>query len=127
MSDAASIYWEGCAAQEIRFLRCGECGRIPSYPRPFCERCGSHRLVWHVSSGRGRVEARTVVYRAPNAKFEPLVPYVLLLVRMAEGFIIMAHGELDVAVNDEVRPRFVEHDGRFLPVFALSSPPPPAP
>ena len=72
-------------------------------------------MDWAVSAGRGVVYARTVVHRAPTAEFRPLVPYVLLLVAMDEGFRLMAHGEAGLAIGTRVEVGFREHAGRALP------------
>jgi hypothetical protein len=45
------------------------------------------------------------------------VPYNILLVDCAEGFRMMAHGEKDLAIGDEVTARFVMFAGKVVPYF----------
>ena len=45
------------------------------------------------------------------------MPYNILLVDCAEGFRMMAHGEKDLAIGDEVTAQFVSFAGRFVPFF----------
>jgi hypothetical protein len=45
------------------------------------------------------------------------LPYNILLVDCAEGFRMMAHGEKDLAIGDDVTARFEEFAGRLVPYF----------
>ena len=114
--DLAQSFWQGCAEGQLRYQRCGACGRAQFYPRPFCAVCGGV-TSWAVSSGRGAVYARTRVSRAPTADFASLAPYDILLVDLDEGFRMMAHGAPDLVIGDRVRLSFRRLGERALPCF----------
>jgi uncharacterized OB-fold protein len=115
MSELGDFYWQGCAQGEILYQECTSCGRVQTYPRPFCHACGEKALRWKTSSKRGKVVGASTVYRAPTAEFAELAPYRLLLVDLVEGTRIVAHGELEVRVNQEVIIGFRQVGDRQLP------------
>lgn len=88
LSSGAAPYWEGTRAGELRYLLCGNCGRIPSLPTPRCPRCRSHNLSWQRSSGRGSLYSWTVVWRPQHPAFT--VPYAPAIVRLDEGFTVLS-------------------------------------
>lgn len=81
-------YWEGTACGELRYQRCDDCGHAQFPPRAVCLRCAGP-LSWVRSSGKGSIHSYTTVARAPSAAFKSAVPYVLVLVDMAEGFRLL--------------------------------------
>jgi len=114
-------YWEGCAAGELRFQRCGTCGGATHTPATLCAHCTSTDLRWEVSSGRGTVYSWTTVWRPQTPAFE--VPYVPLIVEMEEGWFMLAdlvgceHDAVHVGLPVEVT--FHTHPGGVtLPYFA---------
>ena len=48
------------------------------------------------------------------------MPYNILLVDCAEGFRMMAHGENDLAIGDEVDAGFKPFAGKLVPFFTRS-------
>jgi uncharacterized protein len=122
--DLAQFFWHRCAAGELRYQRCGACGRVQFYPRPFCAACGGVPS-WAISTGRGSVYAATRVSRAPTADFASLVPYDILLVDLDEGFRMMAHGAPGLVIGDRVRVDFRRHGERALPCFIRDEAPSP--
>ncbi len=113
-------YWEGCAAGELRFQRCGQCGGATHTPAVLCAHCTSTDLRWEVSSGRGTVYSWTAVWRPQTPAFE--VPYVPLVVEMEEGWFMLAdlvgceHDAVQVGMPVEVT--FHAHPGGVtLPYF----------
>ena len=113
-------YWDGCAAGELRFQRCGACGGATHTPAVMCAVCTSSDLGWEVSSGLGEVYSWTTVWRPSSPAFE--VPYVPVIVAMEEGWHVLAdlvgcehdavHIGLPVAVE------FFDHPGGItLPYF----------
>ena len=112
---------EGWAAGEIRYRHCLDCDARQLLDRPLCPRCGGDRLAWRAASGRGTVFAVTAVHRAPTPALRARVPYVVVLVDMAEGFRMMAHGEAGLRIGDAVCADFHDFDGRRLPIFRAAS------
>jgi len=106
---------EGEAA--IVYQSCAACGRVQYFRRAFCAACGAPDPGEHRASGRARVYATSLVCRAATPETRAHVPYNVLLVDCAEGFRMMAHGERDLAIGDEVAARFVPVAGRLVPYF----------
>jgi uncharacterized OB-fold protein len=103
--------------QAIVYQSCSACGRVQYFHRAFCAACGASDPTEHRASGKGRVYAATLVCRAATPETRAQVPYNILLVDCAEGFRMMAHGEKDLAIGDEVTVRFVPFAGRVVPYF----------
>ena len=117
MDRLAAHFWEGCAAGELRYQRCGSCAALQTYAREFCRHCGAADLEWRTAHGSGVVYALTRVERAPSDEYRSLAPYFILLVDLDEGYRMMAHGAPGLAIGERVRVRFFKHDGRHLPRF----------
>jgi uncharacterized OB-fold protein len=94
-------FWAAANRRELVYQVCKSCGYVQFYPRARCTKCYHDKLDWRVSTGKGTVYTFTINHRAPNPAFEPMTPYVLALIDMAEGFRIMAN-VLDIAA-DQVR------------------------
>lgn len=117
MDSYAAHFWEGCARGELRYQRCRACGAAQFHARAFCARCAGAQLDWCSAQGTGTVYALTRVERAPGDAFRALVPYVIALIDMDEGWRMMAHAASGLAIGARVRAGFFEHDGRRLPRF----------
>jgi uncharacterized OB-fold protein len=115
MSILGDHYWQGCAEGKILYHGCTNCGEVQTYPRPFCTSCGQKTNEWRESAKRGKVVGATTVHRAPTPEFTALVPYRLLLVDLDEGTRIMAHGDIELKVNDQVSIGFKQVGERHLP------------
>ncbi len=108
-------FWEGCAAHELRYQRCAQCGHVQAIPRALCAHCHATSLAWQRASGRGRVLSVTTVRRAPTPAFA--TPYAIALLDMEEGFRLMANvrGTHELAIGAPVRIVFRDVDGGALP------------
>jgi uncharacterized protein len=114
-------YWQGAAAGELRYQRCGHCDAAIFYPRALCTNCGAPDPDWSVSEGLGTVYAVSVVHRPPPS-FAGQAPYAVLLVDLDEGFRMMSRfvdaTPDTVSVGDRVRVIFQDGpDGRPTPYF----------
>ena len=113
-------FWDGCAAGELRYQRCGRCGQVQLIPRSMCAGCQHTALVWTRSAGLGRILSHTTVHRAPTPAFRGDLPYVIALVDMDEGFRLMVNvqggAEPALAIGQPVRIGFVEVEGTALPI-----------
>lgn len=112
-------FWEACARGELLYQRCASCGRAQFYPRAHCAACQAKGLEWRRSAGLGSVYSHTTVHRAPTPAFKPMVPYVIALVDLDEGFRMMMNvldcAPSKVAIGTRVRVVFRESDGALLP------------
>ena len=101
----------------VLYQQCGACDHVWYFRRAFCPACGVSPPRDLKSAGLGSVHAGTVVHRAPTDEFRALAPYRILLVDLDEGFRMMAHGDLGLAIGDRVRCRFRSLGDRLLPHF----------
>jgi len=116
-------YWDGAAVGELRYQRCAGCGHVQRIPRSLCEQCQSNRLDWKDSRHIGTVLTFTTVYRAPLPVFKDMVPYVIAIVDMDEGFRVMANalpqGREGLEIGARVRIGFQDVHGMALPVVEV--------
>lgn len=110
-------YVEGLDHGELRYQACMDCGAAQTLPRYACRRCGSAKLEWRTSKGRGTVYAATVVMRAPSDDFRSLAPYTLVLVDLDEKPRVMAHAQAGVSIGDRVVAEYFKHGDRTLVRF----------
>ncbi len=113
-------WWDATRDQRLQLQRCPRCGAVQHPPRSVCARCGDDRVERITSTGRGVVDAWTVVDRAPQPGFTP--PYVVARVRLDEGPVLLTNLEgatveswrigAPVSLAWRALP-----DGRHLPVF----------
>jgi uncharacterized protein len=83
-------YWDALRAGRLSIQACGECGRMQHYPRVLCRFCGSRRLSWADSGGRGEIFASTRTERVTKPRLRERTPFTLAVVRLVEGPLIMA-------------------------------------
>jgi uncharacterized OB-fold protein len=76
-----------------------------------------HELRESKASGRARVYATSLVCRAATPETRAHVPYNIVLVDCEEGFRMMAHGQQDLAIGDDVSASFVIFAGKLVPYF----------
>jgi uncharacterized OB-fold protein len=104
-------------AEAIVYQCCGACGGLQYFRRSFCATCGAPDPIEKRASGKGRVYATSLVCRAATPETRAHVPYNIILVDTSEGFRMMAHGDNDLAIGDEVAARFAPFAGRLVPYF----------
>jgi uncharacterized protein len=115
MSEMLADWTKG--AEAIVYQQCAACGACQYFRRSFCAACGAPEPEAKLSSGRGTVYAASLVCRAATAETKAHAPYNILLVDTAEGFRMMAHGDNDLAIGDEVTVRYQQFAGRLVPYF----------
>ncbi|MFO1322221.1 MAG: OB-fold domain-containing protein [Burkholderiales bacterium] len=101
----------------VAYQHCPACASNWAFRRTFCPRCGSVSPETRQASGDGVVYAVTTVTRAPTDEFRALAPYAIVLVDLAEGPRVMAHGVGGLSIGDRVRAGFIDVAGRVLPRF----------
>ena len=114
-------YWDGAAEGVLRYQCCAACGRVQLIPRSLCEHCQHTTLEWKSSQRTGKVLTFTTVYRAPLPVFKDMVPYVIAIVDMDEGFRVMANALPGIAgevqMGSRVQIGFQQVHGMALPVI----------
>jgi hypothetical protein len=118
-------YWEGCSNNKLLFQKCAACSSVQFYPRMICSNCWSKDLIWYQSKGHGEIISYTIVHRPPSADFSNEIPYVIVFVRLGEGFNMIGYlrnwsNMDDISIGRSVVTRFecISQD-IFLPVFEL--------
>jgi uncharacterized OB-fold protein len=116
-------YWDGAIVGELRVQRCQRCHEPFLYPRRWCPSCWSPDVAWEVASGRGSVFSFSVVTQPPLASYAADVPYVLAVVRLAEGPQLMANvvglGREDLSVGQAVQVVFERRGDLAVPQFEV--------
>jgi len=104
-------------AETIIYQSCAACGATQYFRRSFCAACGAADPQDKRASGEGVVFATSQVARAATAEARAHVPYNIVLVDAAEGFRMMAHGERDLNIGDQVTAGFHRFTDRLVPYF----------
>lgn len=115
-------FWEGCKKHELLIQECEDCDAKIFYPKLFCPNCFSSNLQWVKASGKGKVYTFTVVYSYQPTEFTDDVPYVIAVVKLAEGVQMMSNiidcKPEDVRCDMDVEVIFENiEDGITLPKF----------
>jgi uncharacterized OB-fold protein len=105
----------------IIYQSCAACGARQYFRRSFCAVCGAPDPAEARASGEGTVYATSLVCRAATPESRAHIPYNIVLVDTAEGFRMMAHGDIDLAIGDRVTARFATFAGRLVPYFARTT------
>jgi uncharacterized OB-fold protein len=69
----------------LALQRCNVCSRVRAPVGPVCPECRSGEASWETLSGRGAVHSWIRYARPYLPELEPLMPYVVLCVALAEG------------------------------------------
>ncbi len=124
LDETNSFFWTAGEEGELKFLRCGECGKLFHPPAPLCAYCLSRSVAPSTVSGRARIHSFTVNHQqwVPGSD-----PYVIALVTIAEQEDIRLTTNLvgcdasDVHIGMEVEVTFEAHDDVWLPLFRPSA------
>ena len=103
--------------EAIVYQACAACGARQYFRRSFCAVCGAADPAEKQAGGAGTVYATSLVCRAATPETRAHVPYNIVLVDTSEGFRMMAHGDDDLAIGDQVTARFMQFAGRLVPYF----------
>ena len=118
MSDAVQTIADWTSgAEAISFQACAACGALQYFRRSFCAACGGAELAERCASGEGTIYAATLVCRAAAPQAREYLPYKIILVDMAEGFRMMAHGDRDLDIGDRVTAGYRRFTDGLVPHF----------
>lgn len=117
MSEAADMKGWTDGTDAILYQSCGACRHLWYFRRAFCPACGIASPQTYKASGNGVVYTATLVRRAAAPETKAHVPYAILLVDMAEGFRMMAHGDSDLRIGDHVAAEFRPFTDLRTPYF----------
>ena len=117
-------FWDYCAREELWLPRCDGCGKLHWPVIAACDACGHGAMTWQQLSGEARLVAWNVFHKDYYKGILP-VPYLTILVELAEGPLFMSNPagleEADLAPGMALSVRFIpgqDSAGAFkLPVF----------
>lgn len=115
-------FWAAAAQGRLQFQQCGACGQFAAYPRELCPRCWSCQQQWKEVSGTGQIETFSRVHHAGNAGWQAATPYVVALVRLAEGPVLLTQlvtGGREPRAGDRCHVAFTRVGDWTLPFFSL--------
>lgn len=119
----SSPYWQAAKEEKYVLQKCNRCGGYNSYPRKWCMHCWSTELEWTPVSGNGEVVTYSIVHQPPNPAWE--TPYVLAVVRLAEGIQVMSNILLcdvnKVEIGMKVKVTFEQRGEMKIPQFVSVS------
>jgi hypothetical protein len=126
-------FWDGAARHRLLVPRCTACGKWIWQPRPLCPRCHAPDPVWTQVSGDGHVVSWTVLHPPVLEVWADKVPFVVLLVELAEGTrmlgqLVGANGTLlqaeaadGLGIGSKVALRWrTDESGQNLPAWSLA-------
>lgn len=119
-------YWAAARERRLVIRKCKACGELHFMPRHLCPVCWSDQLEWVDAKGSGSVHSFTIIRRASDPAFAPLVPYAVVLVDLDEGPRMMANivgtDALGVKIGDRVQVTFEDRgDGAMVPQFSRTA------
>ncbi len=110
-------YWRGALEHKLLVQKCQDCEVQQLYGRPHCLQCGSIRLHWMESGGRGFIYSMTTVRMAVHPDIPP--PYALAIVELDEGPRLLTTVIPPVAIGSRVLVRWRARPGMPpIPIFA---------
>ena len=112
-------YWEGTRRHELLVQRCSACQTWQWGPEWICHRCRSLDVGWERVSGRGRVFSWERVWHPVHAALSDAVPYLVVLVELADAGEVRMIGNLlgdpeqEVQIGSPLEAVFEDHgDGK---------------
>jgi len=120
-------FWEACRNRELRFQKCGGCGRFRHPPVPVCPHCHARDCGWEAAAGTPELFSWTVVHHAVNDLVRERVPYIVAVVafpgcggvRLVSNVVDAAPADLRLGLPLDLRWEEAEN-GWLLPRFALA-------
>ena len=116
-SALAQPFLDGLSRRRLMFQRCTVCLKTQTLARYACQFCQAEALDWRESEGLATIQSVTEVGRAPTDSFKALIPYVVVIALLEEGFKVMGHGQSGLQIDDPVRADYIEHEGQVLLKF----------
>ena len=91
LRNAGARFFREAARNVLVVPKCLACERTFWHPRPRCPHCGSERIDWIESAGRGTIHTFTVVRQSNDPFFATQVPYAVAIVELDEGVRLMSN------------------------------------
>lgn len=99
-------FWDFCEKEELRFQRCGDCGRHRMPPSPFCPHCQSQAVEWVPAPEAAELFSFTVVHHPAHPEIKVALPYNVAIVifpdcddvRLISNVVDAAPGEMAIGM-----------------------------
>lgn len=91
VSNWSKPFWDAAREEKLVIQHCQDCGKNIFYPRIACPQCFSDNLDWIKASGKGTVYTYTVVESNAPSTFIADMPFVIALVKLAEGVQMLSN------------------------------------
>lgn len=85
------FWWDNCRNHRLLIQHCPDCGAYQFYPRLRCSACAGGNLGWVEASGSATVETFTICRVPVTEAYTERLPYVVAIVRLAEGPAMMTN------------------------------------
>ena len=124
MSEAdTGPFWQAARDHRLTYQSCDACRQIVFFRRQHCPHCGSDQLQEDDSAGEGAVYSYTVIRQHGHPFFRSILPYVVGVIDLDEGFRMLApiltSDPEAVQVGQRVVVEWEDHDDWSLPVFRV--------
>ncbi len=125
--DVTRFYWDAAAEHRFVLQRCRSCAKLQYPPEICCLHCQAEDFEPVEVSGRGVIYSYSVVDRPLHAGFVDALPYVVVLVELADqpelrvltNLVDVPEGT-PLSCGMPVEVVFEDRDGVTLPQFRLS-------
>jgi uncharacterized OB-fold protein len=125
--DVSRFYWEAAADHRLVLQRCRACHKMQYPPEICCVHCQAEEFDAAETTGRGVIYSYSVVDRPLHAGFVDALPYVVVLVELADqpGLRILTNlvdvpEGTSLSCGMPVEVVFEDRSGVTLPQFRLS-------
>lgn len=118
-------FWRSAKQRALKLQKCDQCGEFRYYPSPICHFCSCDAFTWLPISGNGVIYSYSILERAKGNPYENDVPIAIVLVRLAEGPVMMSnlldYDNDQVAIGASVTIDYADiNDDITLPMFRLA-------
>ena len=120
-------FWDAVKQHRLIVQKCAVCGTLQYPPRQACPDCGSKKLEWKETSGRGHISAYMVVHDGRLQRRMPDQPFNVAVVTLDEDPRINFYSNLPgvpvgkvpvgaqvEVIFEEVAPDQLIHEWRVL-------------
>jgi len=121
VDDDSRAFWTGGGTGQLFIASCAACRRLFHPPGPICPHCFARGVEPVAVSGRGEVDAFTVVRRPWIPGYD--IPYVVARVRLAEqDDVVLVSNIVECDVSEvragmSVEVVFEQRDDVYVPMF----------
>jgi uncharacterized OB-fold protein len=121
VDDDSRAFWTGGATGRLLITACAACTRLFHPPGPICPHCSAREIEVVAVSGRGAIDAFTIVQRPWIPGYD--TPYVVARVRLAEQRDVVLVSNIvecdpgDVRAGMIVDVVFEPREDVFVPMF----------